>query len=81
MPPHQDFIHIQGSPNVWTAWLPLGDCAHDLGGLSLLVGSHKLGVLFFHSHTVHQRLPNLSGDRETDCGNPSIFATNEPQIR
>ena len=45
MPPHQDFIHIQGSPNVWTAWLPLGDCAHDLGGLSLLVGSHKVGVL------------------------------------
>jgi len=95
-PPHQDFIHIQGSPDVWTAWLPLGDCPHNLGGLSLLVGSHKVGVLpvsralgtgglrthtesveaawvsssfalgdvlFFHSHTVHQGLPNLSGDR------------------
>ena len=95
-PPHQDYIHIQGSPDVWTAWLPLGDCPHNLGGLSLLAGSHRVGVLpvsqalgagglrthtegvegawvsspfalgdvlFFHSHTVHQGLPNLSGDR------------------
>ena len=95
-PPHQDFIHIRGSPYIWTTWLPLGDCPHDLGGPSLLVGLHKVGVLpvssalgaeglrtdtegveaawisssfaladvlFFHSHTVHQGLPNLSGDR------------------
>ena len=95
-PPHQDFIHIQGSPDVWTAWLPLGDCPQDLGGLGVLTGSHKLGllpvhkalgggglgvstdkiagewvsspfntgdVLFFHSHTVHEGLPNLSGNR------------------
>ena len=95
-PPHQDYVHVQGTPDVWTAWLPLGDCPHKLGGLSLLAGSHKIGVLpvsqalgagglrthtegvagewvsspfalgdvlFFHSHTVHQGLPNLSGDR------------------
>lgn len=44
-PAHQDFVHIQGTPDVWTAWLPLGDCPHTLGGLSVLTGSHKFGVL------------------------------------
>ncbi len=95
-PAHQDFVHIQGTPDVWTAWLPLGDCPHRMGGLSVLTGSHKHGILpvsrslgagglrahfekiggewvsspfetgdilFFHSHTVHQGLPNLSGNR------------------
>ncbi len=95
-PAHQDFVHIQGTPDVWTAWLPLGDCPHRMGGLSVLTGSHKKGILpvsralgagglrahfekiggewvsspfengdllFFHSHTVHRGLPNLSGDR------------------
>ena len=95
-PPHQDFVLIQGTPDVWTTWLPLGDCPHRMGGLSVLTGSHKKGVLpvsralgagglrahfekiggewvsspfeagdvlFFHSHTVHRGLPNLSGNR------------------
>tara|TARA_B100000745_G_scaffold141587_1_gene92526 strand:+ start:1873 stop:2769 length:897 start_codon:yes stop_codon:yes gene_type:complete len=95
-PPHQDYVHIQGTPNVWTVWIPLGDCPQQLGGLSVLVGSHHLGilpvskslgagglradtqsadlewaaspfncgdVLFFHSHTVHQGLDNLSGNQ------------------
>ena len=95
-PPHQDYVHIQGTPDVWTAWIPLGDCPAKMGGLSLLSGSHKsdifpvtrspgagglrsdttefggewvsspfeLGdVIFFYSHTVHQGLPNLSGNR------------------
>ena len=95
-PAHQDFVHIQGTPDVWTAWLPLGDCPHFMGGLSVLPGSHKFGILpvsrslgagglrahfekiggewvsspfengdilFFHSHTVHRGLPNLSGNR------------------
>ncbi len=44
-PAHQDFVHIQGTPDVWTAWLPLGDCPENLGGLSVLTGSHKAGVL------------------------------------
>ena len=95
-PPHQDHVHIQGTPDVWTAWIPLGDCPRKLGGLSVLTGSHKSGilpvsrslgagglrsdtgfidgewvsspfnlgdVLFFYSHTVHQGLPNRSGNR------------------
>ena len=95
-PAHQDYVHIQGTRDVWTAWIPLSDCSEKLGGLSVLRGSHKSGifpvskvsgagglksdtrsidedwvssqfnlgdVLFFHSHTVHQGLPNRSGDR------------------
>jgi hypothetical protein len=48
-PAHQDFIHIQGTPNVWTAWFPLGDCPVELGGLTVLVGSHADGLLTYHA--------------------------------
>jgi hypothetical protein len=44
-PAHQDFIHIQGTEEVWTAWMPVGDCPRELGGLSILPGSHKDGTL------------------------------------
>lgn len=44
-PPHQDFIHIQGATQTWTAWFPLGDCPRQLGGLAVLRESHKKGVL------------------------------------
>ena len=39
-PPHQDFIHIQGTEETWTAWLPLHDCPRELGSLASLSGSH-----------------------------------------
>lgn len=44
-PPHQDYVHIQGTPNTWTAWIPLGDVPAELGGLAVLEGSHTYGVL------------------------------------
>lgn len=44
-PPHQDFPLIQGTPQTWTAWIPLGDCPRTMGGLSVLRGSHKLGYV------------------------------------
>ena len=44
-PPHQDFPLIQGSPNTWTCWLPVGDCPRELGGLAVLRGSHRSGYL------------------------------------
>ncbi|RXZ81334.1 phytanoyl-CoA dioxygenase [Paenibacillaceae bacterium] len=49
-PPHQDFIHIQGTPATWTAWFPLGDCSKELGGLAILEGSHQEGVLHVTQH-------------------------------
>ena len=43
-PAHQDHIFIQGTKTVYTCWMPLGDCPRELGGLSVLRGSHKMGV-------------------------------------
>lgn len=47
-PPHQDFVHVQGSPETWTAWFPLGDCPRELGGLSVMPRSHQKGVIAVH---------------------------------
>jgi hypothetical protein len=44
-PPHQDFPHIQGTSKTWTCWFPLGDCPREMGGLSVLKGSHHNGYL------------------------------------
>ncbi|GDY11859.1 phytanoyl-CoA dioxygenase [Planctomycetota bacterium] len=44
-PPHQDYWYIGGTPDTWTAWIPIGDCPETLGGLAVLPGSHKRGVL------------------------------------
>ncbi len=44
-PPHQDHIFIQGAKAVYTCWLPLGDFSEALGGLQVMRGSHKLGLL------------------------------------
>ena len=43
-PAHQDFIHIRGTEETFTAWIPLGDCPTNLGGLTVLVGSHRYGI-------------------------------------
>jgi ectoine hydroxylase-related dioxygenase (phytanoyl-CoA dioxygenase family) len=43
-PAHQDYVHIQGTTETWTAWIPLGDCPRDLGSLAVLRGSHRQGV-------------------------------------
>jgi hypothetical protein len=44
-PPHQDHIFIQGAKAVYTCWLPLGDFSEAMGGLQVMRGSHKLGLL------------------------------------
>ena len=44
-PPHQDNYFIGGSDETWTAWLPLGDCPEELGGLAVNRGSHRRGML------------------------------------
>ncbi|MCJ8330381.1 MAG: phytanoyl-CoA dioxygenase family protein [Lentisphaeria bacterium] len=43
-PPHQDFWHIGGTPDCWTAWFPLGDCDKELGGLAIAKSSHHGGI-------------------------------------
>jgi ectoine hydroxylase-related dioxygenase (phytanoyl-CoA dioxygenase family) len=44
-PAHQDFLHIRGTPDTWTAWIVLGDVARDAGALEVLAGSHTRGLL------------------------------------
>lgn len=44
-PHHQDFPLVQGSPNTWTCWFPLGDCPRSMGGLTVLRGSHREGYI------------------------------------
>jgi ectoine hydroxylase-related dioxygenase (phytanoyl-CoA dioxygenase family) len=44
-PPHQDYPNNQGTFDLYACWLPLGPCPVELGSLSLLRGSHKLGLL------------------------------------
>jgi len=44
-PMHQDFPLVQGSPNTWTCWFPLGDCPRAMGGLTVLRASHHQGYL------------------------------------
>jgi ectoine hydroxylase-related dioxygenase (phytanoyl-CoA dioxygenase family) len=44
-PPHQDYPNNQGTPGLTATWIPLGNCSMDLGGLAILRGSHRFGVL------------------------------------
>lgn len=44
-PIHQDFPLVQGTSNTWTCWIPAGDCPRELGGLTILQGSHKAGYI------------------------------------
>lgn len=44
-PAHQDFVHIRGTPDTWTTWIPLGDCPRKLGGLAVARASHTRGFL------------------------------------
>jgi hypothetical protein len=43
-PPHQDFPHEQGTPEAYTAWVPLGAVPRQQGGLAVWPGSHRHGV-------------------------------------
>jgi ectoine hydroxylase-related dioxygenase (phytanoyl-CoA dioxygenase family) len=49
-PPHQDYPNNQGTPNLTAAWIPVGDCPTELGGLAILRGSHHYGVLELDTH-------------------------------
>ena len=46
-PAHQDYVHNQGSPDTYTLWVPLCDCAVEMGCVEVAAGSHKSGVYEF----------------------------------
>lgn len=43
--PHQDRHYVRAAGELWTAWLPLGDCPLDLGPLAVLPRSHLSGLM------------------------------------
>lgn len=43
-PAHQDFIHFQGTPDCYAAWIPIGDCPAEMGGLQVVEASHRNGL-------------------------------------
>lgn len=44
---HQDFPNVQGTTEVYTAWMPLIDCPMEVGPLQVAVGSHTGEVYDF----------------------------------
>lgn len=67
-PPHQDHLYIGGTEDTWTAWIPLGDCPEELGGLALVPGSHRWGFL--------QARPGLgAGGQQVDVPADAPWAT------
>lgn len=49
-PPHQDYPNNQGTTGLTASWIPVGDCPQELGGLAVLRGSHRYGVLPLDHH-------------------------------
>ena len=56
-PAHQDYPHIQGTPQTYTTWMTLSDTPIEQGCLSVAAGSHRDGVREF-------RVTNGSGGME-----------------
>ncbi|HEY6434077.1 MAG TPA: phytanoyl-CoA dioxygenase family protein [Acetobacteraceae bacterium] len=44
---HQDFPNVQGTEEVYTAWMPLIDCPMEVGPLQVAAGSHHMGMFDF----------------------------------
>ncbi len=49
-PPHQDYPNNQGTENLTATWIPVGDVPVEIGGLAVLRGSHKWGLLPLATH-------------------------------
>jgi ectoine hydroxylase-related dioxygenase (phytanoyl-CoA dioxygenase family) len=50
-PPHQDYPNNQGTESLTATWIPLGDLPSEMGGLAILRGSHRYGVLPLTAHS------------------------------
>jgi len=55
-PPHQERAFIGGPPTGWAAWIPLVRCPLSRGGLAVMRGSHRAGLLP-HAHDRCIRVP------------------------
>lgn len=48
---HQDYPNVQGTTEVYTAWMPLIDCPMDVGPLQVATGTHHGEIYDFHIGT------------------------------
>jgi hypothetical protein len=44
-PAHQDWLYVQGSTEILSCWVPVGDVRREVGGLKILAGSHRAGFI------------------------------------
>lgn len=74
--PHRDYQFITRSRDMWTAWMPLGDCPLELGPVAIAPGSHRDSgieppawataamsagdVLLFNTMTLHRACANFT---------------------
>ncbi len=77
-PPHQDYYYVRGSTELWTVWLPLGDCPTEQGGLAVLPGSRAWGLLPHAGDGPGRQGAALSDDSvwatsDYECGDVLMF--------
>ncbi|HTQ11429.1 MAG TPA: phytanoyl-CoA dioxygenase family protein [Fimbriimonadaceae bacterium] len=85
--PHCDIVYMgRGTPNVYTAWVPLGDVPIETGGLIVLENSHKNQSLksTYGQMDVDTACENKDSQRETNAhGYPGFGALSDdaPALR
>jgi ectoine hydroxylase-related dioxygenase (phytanoyl-CoA dioxygenase family) len=72
--PHQDAAYTRDE--LWTAWIPLGDCPRRLGGLAVSPGSHRRGLLAHGEGTLGAAVPADARWASADyrCGDVLLFS-------
>jgi ectoine hydroxylase-related dioxygenase (phytanoyl-CoA dioxygenase family) len=74
-PPHQDAFYLRAS--AWTVWIPLGGCPLRLGGLAVVPGSHREGLLEHGDGSSGAEVPAGARWASTDygCGDVLLFSS------
>jgi ectoine hydroxylase-related dioxygenase (phytanoyl-CoA dioxygenase family) len=61
---HQDHFYVRGNTEIVTAWIPFQDTDYFNGCLSIMPGSHKLGVVPHDVRVGKKSVPSTIYDRE-----------------
>jgi ectoine hydroxylase-related dioxygenase (phytanoyl-CoA dioxygenase family) len=77
--PHQDRFYVRRSDRLWTVWIPLGDCPIELGGLAVLPGSNRGGLLPHSGEGEGRQGAEVSPDEtwaiaDYECGDVLMFS-------
>jgi hypothetical protein len=61
-PAHQDHYYVREMPDLWTVWQPLGACPAEMGGLAVLPGSHREGLLAHNGEGIGDYILTIAED-------------------